>query len=102
MLTAIPWFLWTFGLLNIGYWVHLNLKAARSQSRGARELERPGLGDSLSPSNGDIVGRLDIPRLSLSTVVFEGADQNVLAPCATSGRAMWSRSTRRLEIACTS
>jgi sortase A len=78
MLTAIPWFLWTFGLLNIGYWVHLNLKAARSQSQGARELERSGSVSSLSPSTGDIVGRLDIPRLSLSTVVFEGADQDVL------------------------
>ena len=77
-MTALQWFLWSFGLLNLGYWAHLNLKAARSQSRGARELERPGFAGSRSPAAGEVVGRLDIPRLSLSTVVFEGADEDVL------------------------
>src|ERR1700687_1343893 len=73
----MQWFLWTLGLLSIGYWAELGLKARWSQSRGARELERPGSSTS-SPSTGDVVGRLEIPRLSLSTVVFEGADEDVL------------------------
>jgi sortase A len=74
----MQWFLWTFGLLSIGYWVELSLKAKWSQTRGAHELEHPGLLTSSPHSNGDVVGRLEIPRLSLSTVVFEGADEDVL------------------------
>jgi sortase A len=72
----MQWFLWTFAVLNIGYWVQLSLKGKWSQTHGARELDRPGA--ILSPSIGDVVGRLEIPRLSLSTVVFEGADAEVL------------------------
>jgi len=74
----MQWFLWTLGLLSIGYWAELSLKARWSQTRGARELERPGLLASSPHSTGDVVGRLEIPRLSLSTVVFEGADEDVL------------------------
>jgi len=71
------WFFLTFAALNIGYWVQQSLEANRSQARGARELDRPGHA-ILSPSIGDVVGRLEIPRLSLSAVVFEGADPEVL------------------------
>jgi sortase A len=74
---AMQWFLWTLGLLSIGYWAELSLKAKWSQTRGARELDRSGPVTSL-PSTGEVVGRLEIPRLSLSTVVFEGADADVL------------------------
>lgn len=73
----MQWLLFTFGLLSLGYWVELSLKAKLSQARGARELERPGAQGS-THTVGDVVGRLEIPRLSLSTVVFEGADQDVL------------------------
>ena len=73
----MQWLLWTFALLNIGYWVELSLKAKWSQIRGVRELDRAGTAIS-SPSIGDVVGRLEIPRLSLSAVVFEGADPDVL------------------------
>ena len=69
--------LFTFGLLNIGYWFHLTLKAKWSQTQGARELARPAP-STASPTIGDVVGRLEIPRLSLSTVVFEGSDRDVL------------------------
>jgi sortase A len=65
------------GLLSIGYWAELSLKAKWSQARGARELERPGSLTASHPTGG-VVGRLEIPRLSLSTVVFEGADEDVL------------------------
>jgi sortase A len=77
MFKTMQGFLWAFGLLSIGYWVQLGVKAKWSQLQGARELERPG-NTAQSPLNGDVVGRLDIPRLSLSTIVFEGADQEVL------------------------
>jgi sortase A len=77
MFKTMQWFLWTFGLLSIGYWVQLGVKARWGQMQGARELERPG-GAAPSHLNGDVVGRLEIPRLSLSTIVFEGADQDVL------------------------
>src|ERR1700733_12062781 len=74
---TMQWLLWTFALLNIGYWVEPSLKAKWSQIRGVRELDRAGTAIS-SPSIGDVVGRLEIPRLSLSAVVFEGADPDVL------------------------
>jgi sortase A len=73
----MQWFLWTLAFLNIGYWVQSSLKAKWSQLQGARELSRAGTAIS-SPSIGDVVGRLEIPRLGLSTVVFEGADRAVL------------------------
>jgi sortase A len=73
----MQWFLWTLALLNIGYWVRSSFKAKLSQTRGARELDRGGTVAS-SLSAGDVVGRLEIPRLSLSAVVFEGADPDVL------------------------
>jgi sortase A len=72
----MQWFWLTAGLLSMGYWAQLSIKTMRSQSRGARELERPGASASLSA--GDVVGQLDIPRLSLSAVVFEGADEDTL------------------------
>jgi|SRR5579872_705525 len=73
----MQWFLWTLAILNIGYWARLSVKAKLSQSLGARELDRGG-NDVSSPLAGDVVGRLEIPRLNLSTVVFEGADPEVL------------------------
>lgn len=73
----MQWFFWTLGLLSIGYWAQLGLKAKWSQDRGARQLERPGF-FSRPHAAGDVVGRLDIPRLNLSTIVFEGADRDVL------------------------
>ncbi len=72
----MQWFWWTLGILSVGYWAELGIKAKWSQARGAHELERPG--SSSRHATGDVVGRLEIPRLSLSTVVFEGADQDVL------------------------
>jgi sortase A len=68
-----------FGILALGYYGFLLWKAGRSQVLGLQELERPKLSSSVKkPHSGDVVGRLDIPRLGLSTVVFEGADDDVL------------------------
>jgi sortase A len=69
--------LWILGLVCLAYWTQVNLKAIWSQAEGARALERPGF-TAKSLSVGDVVGRLEIPRLNLSTVVFEGADSDVL------------------------
>lgn len=73
----MQWFFWILGLLSVGYWAQLGLKAKLSQEQGARELERPG---PFVPAHasGAVVGRMEIPRLNLSVVVFEGADQDVL------------------------
>jgi sortase A len=73
---TMQWFLWTLAVLNIGYWIQLSSKVRWSQTRGARELDRTTA--ILSPSIGDVVGRLEILRLSLSAVVFEGAEPDVL------------------------
>ncbi len=78
MSKAAQWFLYIFGLLLVGYWAEAQLTAKWSQIQGARVLERPGFLPA-RPMAGDVVGKLEIPRLRLSTVVFEGADNSVLA-----------------------
>jgi sortase A len=65
-------FLWIVGLLCLGYWTEMTLKARWSQIQGARDLEHSVV--STAPALGDVVGRIEIPRLKLSTIVFEGAD----------------------------
>ena len=77
MWTALQWFLWIVAILSIGYWARSTLRAHASQAEGARQLERAGTAVA-SPSPGDIVARVEIPRLRLSTIVFEGADADVL------------------------
>ena len=75
-----------FGILAIGYCGFIALKAERSQVYGRHQLERSRFTSALSsealrmnaPRTGDVVGQLEIPRLGLSTVVFEGADDDVL------------------------
>ena len=41
MWKAVQWCLWIVGILGIGYWAQLSVKARVSQVRGAWELERP-------------------------------------------------------------
>lgn len=78
MWKTIQWCLWSFGVLSIAYWIELGLKANVSQTRGAREIERLAVLNPSTPSPGDVVGRLEIPRLGVSTIVFEGAYRDVL------------------------
>jgi sortase A len=68
--------LWIIALLCLGYCAEITVKAKWSQSQGARDLERSTI--STAPSLGEVVGRIEIPRLNLSTVVFEGADDDQL------------------------
>ncbi|HEV8415762.1 MAG TPA: class D sortase [Bryobacteraceae bacterium] len=70
-------FFWIVGVLSLGYCAEVGLKAKWSQSWGVHELDRSA---ALAPSPvaGEVVGLLEIPRLNLSTIVFEGADQDIL------------------------
>ena len=75
--------LFILGLVALGYWLHLGLKAAWSQTRADYELshqleQRTAGKSSPSTSPGAAIGRLEIARLGLSTVMFEGADADVL------------------------
>lgn len=69
--------------MAFGYWLQLSLIAAWSQARAGYRLDHepehrtPGrLPPSVKP--GAAIGRLEIARLGLSTVMFEGADADVL------------------------
>jgi sortase A len=70
-------FFWIVAVLSLGYWAEVSLQAKWSQTRGAHELER-SVASLPSLVAGGVVGRVEIPRLNLSTVIFEGTDQDVL------------------------
>lgn len=78
MCKVAQWFLYIFGLLLLGYWAEAQLRAKWSQTEGAQLLERPGSFAS-APHPGDVVAKLEIPRVSLSTIAFEGDGQDILA-----------------------
>ncbi len=74
----------TVGLAALGYCVAVLLYAAVSQIRAERSLELD-LGavsrtDPRDPTGhpGAVVGRMEIPRLGLSAMVFEGSSDSVL------------------------
>jgi sortase A len=73
---SIQGFLWIIALLCLGYCAEITVKAKWSQSQGGRDLEHSVV--STAPALGDVVGRIEIPRLNLSTVVFEGAGDEEL------------------------
>lgn len=83
--------LWAIGLLALAVWIGVWLNARHQQAEGERELERrieggkeqapaPRAGVPRAPklAEGDLIGRIDIPRLRMSTVVFEGTGDSVL------------------------
>jgi sortase A len=76
---------WVLGVLALGYCLYVGLQAAWSQLAGRYELEHElpltavfSTNSQARLANGAVVARLDIPRLKLSTVVFEGAGDDVL------------------------
>jgi sortase A len=87
--------LWAIGFLALAAWVGVWFNARQQQAEGNRELERRletprgteasrALASSpRSPraglAEGALVGRIEIPRLHISTIVFEGTDDNVLS-----------------------
>jgi len=81
--------LWTMGCLALGYCAFLWGRAQYDQAQGKWALEHALPGDPVTvvgPSRrspysaeGSLVGRIDIPRLDLSAVVFEGTSDDTLA-----------------------
>jgi sortase A len=75
--------LWVAGGLAIAYCVATWVESSRYQAEGNRELDQldkqPRAGNSkVHPARGSLVGRLEIPRIGLSVVVFEGTDAKIL------------------------
>ena len=84
---------WAIGFLALSLWFAVWFTAKWYQAEGNRELERRleqsrsiKTPSSKTPSpippvrlaKGDLIGRIEIPRLDLSTVIFEGDDDDVL------------------------
>jgi sortase A len=80
MLRWIQRFLLAAGFLLLGYcgtsWIDSRLR----QIEGGMKLDRllRDAPEASAPAHGDPIGRVSIPRLGLSTVVFEGTDDDVL------------------------
>jgi sortase A len=80
---------WAMGCLALGYCAFLWGRAQYDQAEGNWALEHTLPGDPMTvtgtprrPPNsaeGSLVGRIDIPRLDLSAVVFEGTSDDTLA-----------------------
>jgi sortase A len=80
---------WAMGCLALGYCAFLWGRAQYDQAEGKWALEHILPGDPMTvtgtsrrpPDNaeGSLVGRIDIPRLDLSAVVFEGTSDDTLS-----------------------
>lgn len=85
---------WTTGIAALGYSGYVLAESRLAQSRGDRELDRflaaagPKSGGDTAPpgiargrrrtKSGDLVGRLEVVRLGMSVIVFEGTGPQVL------------------------
>ncbi|MDP9115158.1 MAG: class D sortase [Acidobacteriota bacterium] len=88
---AIAWiegFLWLVGCSAIGYCAFIWGRAQFDQAQANWALEHVLPGDHGTdnvsaapngPAEGSLVGRIDIPRLDLSVIVFEGTSDDTLA-----------------------
>ena len=80
---------WAVGCLALGYCAFLWGRAEYDQAEGRWALEHTLPGDPMTvtgptrrppdSAEGSLVGRIDIPRLDLSVVVFEGTTDDTLA-----------------------
>jgi sortase A len=80
-------FLWTVGCAALGYCAFLWGRAQYDQAEGNRVIDRYQFVDhrqsdvdvkKVRPVPGSLVGRIEIPRLKLSAVIFEGTDDTTL------------------------
>jgi sortase A len=73
--------LWAVGFAILGYVGMATIDSRLEQSRGNRELDHLLTNDysKFQPRYGGLVGKVEIPRLHLSAVVFEGTDDPILA-----------------------
>jgi sortase A len=80
LLRALKWAevcLWVAGFVAVGYCASIEIKAWLAQTEGNHEIEA-GISNTPRAATGSIVGRLEIPRLGTSVVVFEGTDAGTL------------------------
>jgi sortase A len=82
--------LWAIGFVALAVWLAAWGNSQWQQTKGRHELDRLSSyqqGSALVPSakqkpprlgRGDLIGRIEIPRLQISTVIFEGTDGSVL------------------------
>jgi len=78
-LRLIEYVLLVAGLAILGYCGAELLNSHIQQARGARELERLGRNPPATIADGTPVGRVEIPKLHLSAVVFQGTSDGILA-----------------------
>src|SRR5580704_3477143 len=88
MSSAAKWMercLWAIGFLALAGWFGVWFNARQQQAEGNRELDRRmetrrGVeAHRAKLPEGALVGRIEIPRLHVSTIVFEGTGDNVLS-----------------------
>jgi len=81
--------LWTLGVLFLGYVGFVLINGQLEQYRASKDLDRvlnskqieiiPRKAPAMpAPPYGELVGRLEIPRLNISVITFEGTDAPVL------------------------
>lgn len=76
--------LWIAGCLAIGYCAFIWARAQYDQAQANWTLDHvlpgnPGTDAPKGAAEGSLVGRIDIPRLDLSAIVFEGTSDDTLA-----------------------
>jgi sortase A len=82
--------LWAIGFLASAICCAVWCNARLQQAGGNRELDRlsdaarslksiPRSSPAIKLAQGDVIGRIEIPRLEISTIVFEGTGANVLS-----------------------
>ncbi len=77
-------FLWTVGCVALGYCAFLWGRAQYDQAQGNWIVDRYQFVDhrqpdvKVRPAAGSLVGRIEIPRLKYSAVIFEGIDDATL------------------------
>jgi sortase A len=77
-------FLWTVGCVALGYCAFLWGRAQYDQAQGNWTVDRYQFVDhrqpdvKVRPAAGSMVGRIEIPRLKYSAVIFEGIDDATL------------------------
>lgn len=87
--TAASWAercLWLFGIVALGYAVLTWGEAAYEQAQGNQALDRlirsakarSDGPDAGAAAEGSLVGRIEIPRVGLSAVIFEGSNDGTL------------------------
>lgn len=71
-------FLWVAGYAALGYCAFLWGRAEYDQAQGNRMVDQGRFYATARPAVGSLVGRIEIPRLKLSAVIFEGTDDRTL------------------------